>query len=190
MDWEAYQDSLRTELVKSKSPNFLIGSLLEELYIRNLVSVSYRELTFNIPLDLHGFDCGAPDCYSTDLSFSFPHDHQLSFPDELSYNIYEHGCVDSELRTSRTLKLVEHGDNFVNYYSTDQQSNLVIIGKDERQEYVYYFSEVELNEIKASLINELLDNFPEDEPTESPPYRSTQLLTKEYEQFLNKENGL
>ncbi|UZR96322.1 hypothetical protein [Chondrinema litorale] len=39
-DWEAHQDSLRIELVKSKSNNFLIGSFLEELYIRNLVSVS------------------------------------------------------------------------------------------------------------------------------------------------------
>lgn len=82
------------------------------------------------------------------------------------------------------MKLVEQGDNFVNYYSADQWSNLILIGSDERQEYVYYFTEVEPNEIKASLIYELLDNFPEDDPTESAPYRSTQLLTKEYERFL------
>ena len=105
-NWEAFQELLRTELVKSKSPNFLIGSLLEELYIRNLVTASYRELTFSIPLDLHGYDCSAPDCYSTDLSFRFPHDHQLSFPDEFSFNIHEHGCVDSTFRASGTMKLV------------------------------------------------------------------------------------
>ena len=189
IDWEAYQDSLRTELVKLKSNNFLIGSLLEELYIRNLVSDSHRELTFNIPLDLHGFDCGAPDCFSSDLTFSFPHDHQLVFPENVSFTMHEHGCVESELQTSGTMKLVEHGGNSVNYYSEEHRSNLVIIGNDERKEYVYYFTDVQPDSIKANFISKLISEFPEDDPSAIAPYRSTTMIAKEYERFLNKQNG-
>ncbi|MCP4457111.1 MAG: hypothetical protein GY816_03640, partial [Cytophagales bacterium] len=62
IDWDTEQDLIRNELVKSKPQNFLIGSLLEELYIRNVISFSENELDFTLTFDLHGFDCGAPDC--------------------------------------------------------------------------------------------------------------------------------
>lgn len=185
-EWNTDQDSIRIQLVKSKPDNFLIGSLLEELYIRNLISISDSLLAINIRFDLHSFDCGAPDCYSTDVNLSFPHRGRLEFPEIINFTIHEHGCVDSEMKTSGSLKLIELGTNYVNYYSTDQKSNLVILGSDERQEYVYYFAEVEPNKIKANLISEIIDAIPEDDPTEKAPYRSTRLLLKEYEHFLGK----
>lgn len=69
--------------------------------------------------------------------------------------------------------LVEHGDNFMNYYSSEQQSNLVILGVDERKEYVYYFTEVEPNEIKVSLIYHYLTTF--QRTTQLNPHRTDQL---------------
>ena len=157
---------------------------MEELYIRNLVSVSSNELTFNLPFDLHGFDCGAPDCYSTDLSFSFPHNNELEFPNELSFTIHEHGCKEPEFRKEGTYKLVEQEKNYVNYYSTEHKSNLVIIGDDERFEYIYYFTDVKPDSIKANAVNELISNFSEDDADASAPYRSTTMTSKEYERFI------
>ncbi len=182
--WEGYQDSLRTELLKSKPENFLKGSLLEELYIRNLVSISIDELTFELPFDLHAFDCGAPDCYSTDIKFKFPHKNELYFPNKLSFSIYEYGCVDTELQASGTMKLVERETNFVNYYTEEFQSNLLIFRKDERKEYVYFFMNVQKDSIKGNIVNQLLSDYNEEDITAEAPYRITEMLTLEYEKFL------
>ncbi|MCP4494755.1 MAG: hypothetical protein GY820_46745 [Gammaproteobacteria bacterium] len=158
---------------------------MEELYIRNVISFSENELDFTLTFDLHGFDCGAPDCYSTDLNFRIPHNNQLIFPNELKYSIHEHGCVESEFRTSGTMTLVEQGDSYVNYYSEEQRSNLVIIGNDERKEYTYLFTETEPNFIRVSQLKELIDSYPVDGPGEIPqPFMSTDLLRYEYQNFF------
>ncbi|MBL6446388.1 hypothetical protein JMN32_08720 [Fulvivirga sp. 29W222] len=183
LDWEAYQDSLRSVLLKLKPDNFLKGSMLEEFYIRNLISVSGGELVFDLRFDLHAFDCGAPDCYSTDIKFGIPHNNQLQFPNELTFSIHEHGCVDTERRATGVMRLVEKGTTFVNYYSRDQQSNLVILGADKDKAYAYYFTGVEPDSIKADQIPEVIMNLSD---TAAVPYRSTQLLTLEYERFFTQ----
>lgn len=182
-DWEDYQDSLRTELLNSKPNNFLKGSLIEELYIRNVVTLSEDSIYFEIPFNLHGFDCGAPDCYSTDMKFGFPHENKLEFPNRIVYSIHEHGCVDTESRLTSDMILLNQNNRFISYYSPEQRGNLIIIGNDKRKEYVYYFLDVEQDSIKADQISKLLLNLPD---TASAPYRSTQLLTLEYENFMNK----
>lgn len=183
LDWSAYQDSLRIELLNSKPDNFLKGSLLEELYIRDVVIESNDSLHFKFSFDLHGFDCGAPDCYSTELRFGFPHNNKLEFPNNLDYLIYDTGCLVSELPPHGTMTLFDQNDNFVHYYSSFHETNLLIVGDDQRKEYVYYFWELQPDVIQPNLISELINKLPD---TALAPYRSTQLLTQEYERFLNK----
>ncbi|UII20311.1 hypothetical protein [Fulvivirga ligni] len=183
LDWQTTQDSLRKVLLKSKPDNFLKGSMLVELYIRNVITISDDSLYLNIPFNLHSFDCGAPDCYSTDLKFGFPHHNQLMFPDEITYGIHEHGCVDSELHLSGVMSKINQDDNFVSYYLKELHQTLIILADDERKEYAYLFEEVEPDSIQMNRIQELLSNLPD---TASVPYRSFQLITPEYEIFLGE----
>ena len=85
------------------------------------------------------------------------------------------------------MSLMESGDQFVNYYSAEEKSNLVIIGNDDRKEYVYYFTESTPNKIKAELLNDLMDNWPEDDPSEPAPFRSTRMRTDNYEWFFKNK---
>ncbi|TDG35630.1 hypothetical protein EZJ43_13505 [Pedobacter changchengzhani] len=69
LTFEETQDSLRKLILNSKPNENLKSSILQELYIRGLVNEEHGKIKFDLPFNLHGFDCGAPDCYSTDLKF-------------------------------------------------------------------------------------------------------------------------
>ncbi|QCE40355.1 hypothetical protein [Psychroserpens sp. NJDZ02] len=185
LTFEEIQDSLRKQLLKSKTNNNLKSSILQELYIRGLVNQEGNEIKFELPFNLHGFDCGAPDCYSTDIKFNILVKKPIEFPKKIDFNLKEHGCgIENDILDNGTFELVEQSSQYVNYYSKKQRSNLIIIA-DKRK--LYYFTEQKLNAIKVDLIDKMFEEYNEKDIEEITPYQSTTMTTNEYDNFIEKE---
>ena len=114
------QDSLRIMLFNSKTNDNLKSSILQELYLRGLVNQIDDKIKFQLPFDLHSFDCGAPDCYSTNITFEIQATDPIVFPKKINYKIVEQGCVDQEESYNGVFELMEQSPEFVNYYSQKQ----------------------------------------------------------------------
>lgn len=185
-NWDALQDSLRGILLKSKPNQALKPSILEELYLRGLVQQESESFKFTLPFDLHGFDCGAPDCYSTDMTFEIAANNPVLFPEEIRFKMHEHGCVNPETSMAGTFEIEEQTREFINYYSKSQGSNLLIFRKDSRQEYVYYFPLTKKDSTKGDMIDKLLKNFNEEDQNVVAPYRISSMTTREYQGFLEQ----
>jgi hypothetical protein len=184
LTFEDFQDSLRNVLLKSKTNEKLKSSILQELYIRGLVNQVDNLIIFKLPFDLHGFDCGAPDCYSTDITFNIPAKEPIEFPKIVDFHLREHGCVDKEISSDGKFELVELSPEYVNYYSITHKSNLIII-KNEGQ--LYYFPNTKPNTIKVSMIDMIFEKYDDDDPNSIVPYQSTKMTTYEYENFVENE---
>lgn len=176
LTFEETQDSLRTVLLKSKPNENLKASVLQELYIRGLVSQIGDKIKFRLPFNLHAFDCFASDCYSTDITFEITAKEPIEFPKTVDFKFSEHGCgIEEEISEEGTFELVEESPRHVNYYSEKLHSNLVILG-DKRE--LYYFPNTQPKMIQVALIDKLFDNL---EPESMiVPYRSTAMVANEY----------
>ena len=179
------QDALRTLLLNAKPNENLKSSLLQELYLRGLVDQMDNKIKFKLPFDLHGFDCGAPDCYSTDLTFEINATEPIKFPKTIEVKLLEHGCGIDKARVRKgTFKRMERSSKYVNYYSEKIQSNLVILGEKRK---LYYFPDTKPNAIKVDLIDKIFDDYNEEDENSIVPYQSTIMTTNEYENFISKE---
>ena len=177
--FEETQDSLRNVLLNSKPNENLKSSLLQELYIRGLVYQESDKIYFELPFNLHGHDCGAPDCYSTDISFEFPFIEPIEFPDKTNFNLYENGCVEQERKVSGVFKLKENTIEFVNYYSEELRSNLII----KRNGGLYYYPHLQTNSVRLETIEKMFEDNKFDD-AEIAPYQSTLMTSNEYEYFI------
>lgn len=179
------QDALRNQLLNSKPNENLKSSILQELYIRGLVNQVDDKIKFSLPFDLHGFDCRAPDCYSTDITFEIIAREPVEFPRIINFKLLEHGCgIESEISENGLFELVEQSTKYVNYYSKNQKSNLIIIdGKRE----LYYFPNTKLNSIKVDAIDKMFDDYDEETTYAIVPCQSTIMTTNEYENFIKNE---
>ena len=185
-DWQQHQDSLRSEILKSKESEVLKKSFLQEIYIRNVVSISNDSLLFNIPFNLHGPDCGAPDCYSTDIRFSFKFSDTLIFPKNLPFKEHEHGCIDKETHLSGNFKLVEQTDKHIIYHSKQHKRTLVLFNSKEYTETLaFFFTGVEQNKINGTNIYTISDMSEENFTEKDYPFTSWILTTNEYENFVH-----
>ena len=182
MTFEETQDSLRIPLLNSKPNENLKSSILQELYIRGLVNQIDDKIKFELPFNLHGFDCGAPDCYSTDITFEITAKEPIEFPKKINFKLSEHGCgIENEISENGIFELVEQSPTYVNYYSKKQQSNLVILGEKRG---LYYFPDTKPNSIKVKLIDKIFDEYNEEDENAIVPYQSTIMTTNEYENFI------
>ena len=179
--FEETQDSLRKVLLGSKPNENLKSSILQELYIRGLVVQENDEITFNLPFNLHGLDCGAPDCYTTDISFRISANEPIEFPDKIDFKLFEHGCVDKEETTNSVFELNEESQENVNYFSEELKSNLII----KRNGELYYYPHMKSSSIGVKTINEMFENGEFDD-AEIAPYQSTVMTSNEYEHFIKK----
>ena len=59
-----------SQVLGQESP--LRNSFLKELYTCGVATVENDNVKVAIPFDVHGTDCGAPDCYTTEVRFAFP----------------------------------------------------------------------------------------------------------------------
>ncbi len=178
------QDSLRSLLLKSKPNENLKSSILRELYIRGIVEQVNDKITFQIPFNLHGFDCGAPDCYSTDISFEIMSNEPIEFPKNIDFKLFEHGCVDQEKSINSVFSLSEKSTEFVNYFSKELKSNLII----KQNGQLYYYPHKKNNSVNTKTIDKMFENGGFDE-AEIVPFQSTIMTSqsKDYEYFIENK---
>ncbi len=183
--FELQQDSLRNEILKRKDNTLLKNSFLQEMYLRDVVQVANDSLHFNIPFNLHALDCGAPDCYSNDFSFSFRLGDALIFPKNLPFREHEHGCTDKETHRSGTFSLIEQTDKHIIYHSSEHKITLVLLSPDEnRYTNAFYFNGVEQQEINGTSLYKITDMQDKNFDEYKYPNRSWVLSTNDYEHFL------
>ena len=189
-EFDRLQAIIRSELLEQKENEILKTSFLQEFYIRNVVYISNDSLHITIPFNLHSFDCGAPDCYSNDVSFSFKFGDALIFPEYLPYKEHEHGCIPEETKESGVFKLMEQTEKNVIYYSEEHKKALFLTRNKLVGTYAFYFAEIEQENANSKYVYELLDvdddgyfdvNFLNDNFS---IFRSTVLTTLEYERFI------
>ena len=186
VDWEKYQDSLRNELLNGKKNKILKESFLQEIYIRNVATIFNDSVTVNIPFNVHGPDCGAPDCYSIDISFSFKLGDKLIFPKKISFCEYEHGCVDREQKLSGIFQLLEENTNYVIYYSTKYKRTLVIFSSNkENGTTAFYFTGLGENRINGQNVYNITKEYNDADKNSIYPFTSWVLTTNEYENFIH-----
>jgi hypothetical protein len=148
------------------------------------VDIVNNNVEVKIPFDLHGPDCGAPDCYSTELSFSFRIIDTLIFPAKLPFREHEHGCIEKESRISGAFELVEQTKNYVIYHSAKHRRTLVLFATlAESGSIAYYFTNVSSKRIRGENLYRILDDYNADDKKSVYPFMSWALSTKEYESF-------
>ncbi len=180
-NFQQRQDSLRNELLKSKNDKLLLNTVFEEHYIRGLITNEKDFLNFNLPFNLHGFDCGAPDCYTTTLKFKTSNNYPLNLQAKIKIDLTESGCVKTQ-NWSGEFTLVEANKLLVNYYSPQLKSNLYFTKKGE----LIYFPHEKTKSISLKKLNKILQSLNPDE-LEPVPYLSTVMTTMEYETFINQK---
>lgn len=179
-DWQILQDSLREELLARHTNPILKNSLLQEFYIRGLTKKVGDSVLLELPFDLHGYDAGAPDCYTTLLSFVLPMESSLLFPKALNCKVHEFGCVDEEFEGTTTLSLKEENANYVIYASEESPETLILSKNNEvGGSYAFYFPAA-LFENSEEFIAFMRDFDPDDYPL-----TSTMLNSMGYERFLD-----
>lgn len=176
------QDSLRNELLKTKNDKVLLNTVFEEHYIRGLIKNEKNNLKFILPFDLHGPDCGAPDCYTTELKFEIPNKIPLLLPKKMIINGIEFGCIEKKQKWTSEFELVESNKQIVNYYSAELKSNLYFTKKGR----LIFFPHNKEESLSLKLIDEMYENW-EFENSEFAPYETTVMNSMEYEIFLNKK---
>ena len=187
-EWQGLQDSIRNIILSRKENEVLKNSILQEAYIKDIVWVNHDTLFFSIQFDLHGFDCGAPDCYSTDLNFKFKFSDSLRFPNKLPFTIHEHGCVKKKFNSSAVFQLMESDKNFITYHSYSTKGTLVIFKSDARGEFIYYFAGVGPEAVKGKLVHKIIDAYDEENPKATVPYRSIIMSNSDYEFIMKKDS--
>lgn len=178
------QDSLRNILIEKNGNTVLQESIIQEMYIRGIAQLVNNILHFNIFFDIHGLDCGAPDCYNTELYFSFGFNDKLIFPKKLSYVLHEYGCIEDSRDFNDVFELKFIDTNKVIYSCPKQKCTLVLFkSKEESGDYAFFFDDVEENEVNSKNVLTILNN---QEEGAIIPYKSWELTTNEYKVFFSK----
>ena len=175
------QDSLRNELLKIKNDKLLLNSVFEEHYIRGLVKKEKNYLKFVLPFNLHSLDCGAPDCYTTELTFKIVNNSPLKLPLKINIKGVEYGCVETH-SWWHDFKLVESSDELANYYSAELKSNLFFTKKGR----LIYFPHEKNKSVSLKELDQMYEKWEFDD-AELTPYSSIIMTTMEYEMFVNKK---
>ncbi|WP_299683028.1 hypothetical protein [uncultured Tenacibaculum sp.] len=185
--FEEKQKKLRQQMLASKPDENLKNSLLAELYLRNLIHRNKEVIEFDLVFDLHGFDCGAPDCYRTTIKFNIPYVKPVSFPKTIPFSFDEEGCtIDKEISREGIFQLQEESEIGVNYYSKSEQSNL-IIQKEDTQTKLYYFPNIKEGKIQLKSLNQFIESIDETSEESIAPYTSGIMNMYDYSIFVQKE---
>ena len=186
--WNDYQDSLRNEILKRKENKILKESFLQEMYIRNVISISNDSLFVVIPFDVHSNDCGARDCFSTDVYFSFKLGNKLVFPQKMQFVEHERGCIEEEYKLFGNFILIEETSDYVIYHSTEHKRTLTLFRTREKcGSFAFYFAGVEKDRINGENVSKIREEYNEEEEYGIYPFTSWNLDTFEYENFLHKD---
>lgn len=138
----------------------------QQLFLRNYTEVKPGNLYIEIPFDLHGMDCGAPDCYTTTLSFNLELTHQVVFPEYLSFQLKETGCIPEEWTKNDVFHLENKKNQEIIYYSEKLRYTFVMFSDITS---VYLFPNTEKDKITSKTAR----NFDDENDA---PYQSRGLL--------------
>jgi len=164
--WEEYDEF--GGLVSTKdygvkyNPVFYQNQFFKPFWETGTVFNTNDSLRFELSFDLHGFDCGAPDCFRTDVSFGFSFQDSIFFPEKLPFQLHEHGCVD-ERQFSDYFTQQSATQEMVVYYCRPRDMVLVLSREAFQGEHVYLFERVNPDEITESSLQAYLDKSYEDE---------------------------
>lgn len=182
-EFVSYKDSLRNDILSHKDNTVLKGSFLEEFYIRNVVRVNGDSLYATISFDLHGPDCGAPDCFTTEVSFHFFLGDSLVFPDKLAFQEFESGCVENESKLNGLFQRTEQTDQYVIYHCSSYHRTMVLFSTlAETETSAYYFTQVNRKDINGKNVLTITEQYEASENSHYP-FTSSVLSTCEYELF-------
>lgn len=179
-DWDAYQDSLRTVALAQKPNEELKSGFLQEFYLRGVVRELNDSLEFDIPFDIHGMDCGAPDCYETRLRFVIPYANELVFPKSIHFSEHETGCSENPYYIENKFELVTDTKDHVIYHCAEKKRTLLLYGPHAEHRGALYFLNYEVDDINLS--EPFVD---EEEGDDKFIYTSWTLTTYEYEFFID-----
>ena len=180
-NFEKEQDSLRIVLVQKKENKALANSVFQELYIRDNIKIKSHSIFFYIQLDLHFWDCGAPDSYSHLLNFSIPLDKINNLPKKLF--ITETKIEPDKKNKVQVIEfeLLQSNVAYCIFHSEKYRKSLIVFKSGKKTgTSLYYFQNLSRKKIRSTPIYKLIENgYKEDDA----PWHSKQLQI-EYESFL------
>lgn len=155
-------------------------SFLQEFYARKVVSVSGDSITVKIPFNLHGADCGAPDCYTTEVRFGFRPGKEFNFPKRLKFRESEDGCIEETYRLNSVFELIEKTDKHVIYHCPKVKRTLVLFrSATTTGTGAYYFTYVNRNTVTGKNVYTIMSNYNEEDKNALYPFTCTTLSVTE-----------
>lgn len=186
-DYDQYQDSLRCVLKQLKNNRAFSNPFLEELYLRDLFSMKKDSVKFMIPFDSHSNDCGAPDCYVTQVEFVLAYSDSILLPDSLKITYRDVGCYNQfTIPSTSYFYLINRGVDILVYYNWYYRASLVFFteqGKKKSSSYSFFIENVDISELSVKKIYDMRDNYEIDDEHNIYPYTSTK-LSRGYECFI------
>ncbi len=185
--WKKHQHTLRSKILNTKDNKVLKAGFLQEMYIRSIATVSNDSVFVCIPFNLHSPDCSAPDCFSTDVCFSFKLSNQLIFPKKLPFTEYEHGCIIGRSQKIQSqFQLIEKTEKYIIYYSIKPKRTLVLFSSNKANgTTAFYFVGLNKYRINGQNVNSILEQYNPEDQNSIYPYTSWQLTTSDYKQFID-----
>lgn len=178
-----YAKKYRNELKERERTDSIQKIIFKNKFINlfnenDVLSIIDDTLNFSFDFNLHGFDCGAPDCYSTFVDFSFPMTDSIIFPLTLDIKEYTAGaCMEAKAPKYHTFFLAENSNGFLIYNSRGARKSLVLNTNNENfDNKAYYFSSINYPINLKNVEGLLLYN--ENTKESEMPFTSTSLAEK------------
>ena len=146
------------------------------LILKSVIS-RISSIDFSFEFDLHSFDCGAPDCYTTYVKFSIPFSDSIIFPSILKIREQTSGsCLEGNTPEYFVFYLAEKSNNFLIYNSRGGKKSLVLNRNNDFESKAFYFSAIDYP-INLRNVESLLE-YDENTKQSEIPFRSSQLAFK------------
>lgn len=151
-------------------------SFLQEFYQRKVVRVTGDSITVKISFNLHSPDCGAPDCYTTEVRFGFRPGKEFNFPKHLKFRESEDGCIEETYTLNSMFELVEQTDKHVIYHCPKVKRTLVLFrSATTTGTGAYYFTYVDRKTVTGKNLYTIMSNYKEEDKNALYPFTSTDL---------------
>ncbi|GJH40917.1 hypothetical protein RCZ04_14670 [Capnocytophaga sp. HP1101] len=190
-DYDGYQRAIRKLVLQQKAENYLKNTCLEEFYLLGFASTTKDSIKVILPFNLHSFDCGAPDCYTTEVRFSLVKEKPIVFPEKLAFYEEQTGCTEN-YHFKNVYKLVEATHKHVIYHCKAWRRTLVLFFPKEKGSWsgdANYFVGASSKRFNGKNIYTVAQNYDENK-TESEwniaPYMIKSFKQREYEHMLKE----
>ena len=190
-DYESYQRAVRKLVLQQMKYSILKNTCLEEFYLQGFAKTTKDSIKVHLPFNLHTFDCGAPDCYTTEVSFRLTNEKPIVFPDSLPFYEEQWGCME-KYQFSDVYELIEATDKHVIYHCPTKRRTLVLYFPKIKGSWsgnAYYFAGVGRKRFNGKNIYTVHENYNDNKPESEwnkAPYMITNFNRLEYE-FMLKE---